>query len=135
VLAAAAAYEAAIALGWISMGSLPGDDAPGSGIVLAAALLALVVGAVALAAGASGRAAAAVLVAGAAFLVADFFTYDSYYLPALQRYSENPSYPGWVAGLALTMLAAAAAARWVARPGAVLLLVCAATAFSFGIGH
>ncbi|MGZ4401904.1 MAG: hypothetical protein ACXVRI_03535 [Gaiellaceae bacterium] len=47
VLLAAAAYDAAVALEWISTGSQPGADAPGQGVVTVAAFLALLTGIVA----------------------------------------------------------------------------------------
>ena len=46
VLTVAFAYEAAVALGWLSVGPLPGQAPVGNGLVLGAALLALLVGAV-----------------------------------------------------------------------------------------
>jgi hypothetical protein len=46
VLTVAFAYEAAVALGWLSVGPLPGQALVGNDLVLGAALLALLVGAV-----------------------------------------------------------------------------------------
>lgn len=44
VLVGASVYEAAVALGAVSLGSLPGDGPRGAGVALAAALLALAAG-------------------------------------------------------------------------------------------
>jgi hypothetical protein len=46
VLTVAFAYEPAVALGWLSVGPLPGQAPVGNDLVLGAALLALLVGAV-----------------------------------------------------------------------------------------
>ena len=92
VLLAATAYEAAVALEWISMGSEPGDEATGQAAVTIAAFLALLTGIVATVA--SRRIlrrwpATLVPVAAAAYMVAHYFAFDSYYLPSLRRFSES----------------------------------------------
>jgi hypothetical protein len=144
VLAAATVYEALVALGVIQLGSLPGDGPPGAGIVLAAALVAMLVGA-ALALGMGGfggRASTAELLApaAAAFLVARFFTFDPYYAPTLRRYSDS----GFVSPFLVAVLVSAALAAAVltrARPRAGLLLTapvvlaCALTALLMEVGH
>jgi hypothetical protein len=144
VLAAATAYEALVALGVIELGSLPGDDPPGAGIVLAAAVVSMLGGAAfALGMGGfGGRSSTAELLspAAAAFLVARFFTFDPYYAPALRRYSDSGLVsPLLVAVLVLVALAAAVLTH--ARPRAGLLLTapvvlaCALTALLMAVGH
>ena len=91
VLLAAAAYEAALALEWISMGSKPGDEATGQGAVTIAAFLALLTGIVATVV--SRRIlrrwpATLVPVVAAAYMVAHYYAFDSYYLPSLTRFSD-----------------------------------------------
>jgi hypothetical protein len=93
VVVAAAAYEAAVALGVIALGSEPGDGPPGEEIVLTAALLAMLAVAF-LAAWWSRRGHRVALAellapAGAAFLVARFYSFDPYYLPTLRRASDD----------------------------------------------
>ena len=144
VLAAAAAYETAIALGWISLGTQPGDRPLFEALVLVAALLAMLVGAVvAFALSTEGRCSTSVALFGAAagaFVVARFHGFDPYYLPTLRRYSDGGIFPpAWVytvAGLGLL-----ASFFCFARPrvGLVLsgavLLVCLFTSIFLGGGH
>ncbi len=144
VITAATVYEALVALGVIELGSLPGDGPPGAGIVLAAALVAMLVG-VALALGMGGfrgPASTAELLApaAAAFLVARFFTFDPYYAPTLRRMSDSGLVsPPLVAVLVLAALAAAVLTHARPRAGLILtapvVLACALTALLMAGGH
>jgi hypothetical protein len=145
ILAAAAIYEVAVALGWIPMGSQPGDEASGQGIVLTAAMLGILAGVVDCAAGLRARRepawpAAFIPPAAAAYVTAQFYSFDSYNLPSLIRFSEEGSIPaGWIYGLVVCALVVALATRIRPRLGlgatAVLLLVCAGTVVGEGFGH
>jgi hypothetical protein len=143
VLFAAAAYEAAIALEWISMGSLSGQEAPGQAAVTIAAMLALLTGIVATVV--SRRIlhrwpAALIPVAGATYMVAHYYAFDSYYLPTLRRFCDGGAVPAaWVYGIALAAVVVAFAIR--RRPSTapiltpLVLLVCAVTVLAQGTGH
>jgi hypothetical protein len=143
VLLVAAAYEAAVALEWISMGSQPGDDAPAQGVVTIAAFLALLTGIVATLV--SRRIlrrwpATLVPIAAAVYMVAQYYTFDSYYLPGLTRFSETGSISSlWVYGVAVAALIVALAIR--RRPSVapvltpILLLICGGTVAAQGFGH
>ena len=143
VLLAAAAYEAAVALEWITMGPQPGDDAPGQGIVTIAAFLALLTGIVATLI--SRRIlrrwpATLVPIAAAAYMVAQYYTFDSYYLPSRTRFSDTGSISSvWVYGVAVAALIVALAIR--RRPSVapvltpILLLICGVTVVAQGFGH
>jgi hypothetical protein len=82
----AAAYEAALALWWLEIGSLPGEGRPEEEDVLLLAVAAQLVGA-GLAASAIRRATKPAAVesmiplASAAFMMARFYTFDPYFLP------------------------------------------------------
>jgi hypothetical protein len=143
VLLAAAAYEAAVALEWISMGSVPGQDAPGQAGVTIAAFLALLTGIVATLV--SRRIlrpwpAALVPLAAAGYLLAHYHAFDSYYLPSLRRFSDSGSVSSaWVYGVVVAaVLVALAITR---RPSVapvltpILLLICAGTVVAQGFGH
>ena len=142
LLGLAAAFELAIALEVISMGSDPDGDAPGDPIVFSGALLAMVVGAGLAAAMLVNRRiawpAALLAPAAAAFLVCDYYTFDPYYLPDLRRYSEGIVPPYWIFGLA----ALALITGWQVRARSPLGLaatiavmpLCAMTAMMLGIG-
>ena len=143
-LAAVTAYEALVALRVIELGDVPGEGAPGAGLVgvlagvglLAAAFVSFVLAR-------SGRApAAAALLAPAAgaFLLAFFYTFDPYYLPTLIRYSERDFVPPpLVFALAALALAAGLGTLLRRRAGLVLsvpaILACALAAFWAGVGH
>jgi hypothetical protein len=143
VLLAAAAYEAALALEWISMGSKPGDEATGQGAVTIAAFLALLTG---IAATVVSRRilrrwpATVVPVAAAAYMVAHYYAFDSYYLPSRTRFSDSGSVSSiWVyCVLGAAVIVALAIRR---RPSVapvltpILLLVCAGTVVAEGFGH
>ena len=143
VLLAAAAYEAAVALEWISMGRQPGDDATGQAVVTIAAFLALLTGIVATLV--SRRIvrpwpAALVPLAAASYLLAHYYAFDSYYLPSLRRFSDSGSVSStWVYGVVVAaVLVAVAITR---RPSVapvltpILLLICAGTVVAEGFGH
>ena len=143
VLLAAAAYEAAVALEWISMGSLPGQEAPGQAVVTIAAFLALLTGIVATLA--SRRIlrrwpATLVPIAAAAYMVAHYYAFDSYYLPSRTRFSDSGSVSSiWVYGVLGAAVIVALAIR--RRPSVapvltpILLLICAGTVVAEGFGH
>jgi hypothetical protein len=108
VLAGATVYEALVAAGVIELGSLPGEGAPGEGVIRLCAFAAVVAGA-ALAALAPGTRCLWFLApAGAAFLIARFYTFDPYYLPTLRRMSDDGIVPPWLvyAVAAVAVLAA-----------------------------
>ena len=143
-LAAVTVYDAAVALGLIAPGSLPGEGPPGSETVGVAAAVGL--SSAAILAGtlsrlsAPTRLAALLAPAAAAFLVVHFYTFDSYYLPTMIRYSQRDFVPAAfvfsVAGLAI---AAGVVARVRPSTGlalsAPLILVCGLTALFAGVGH
>lgn len=142
VLACATGYEVAAALGWIPIGSVPGEGPAGGGAVFVAAVSALLVGSGALASapGSEARLAPVVDLTAAAFVVARFYTFDPYYAPTLRRMSDA----GFVAGSWVVMLVAAALVAAVVsifrprigmRAGAVVSLLCALTAVAEGAGH
>jgi hypothetical protein len=144
VLVAGAAYETAVALGWISLGTQPGEGPPFEGLVLGAALIAMLVGAlVSFALSTEGRCSTFVALFGAAagaFVVARFHGFDPYYLPTLRRYSDagafSPVLVYTVAGLGVL---ASVLCRVRPRPGLVLsgvdLLVCLFASMLLGTGH
>jgi len=143
VLLAAAAYEAAVALEWISMGSLSGQEAPGQAAVTIAAFLALLTGIVATLV--SRRIlhrwpAALVPVAAAVYMLAHYYAFASYYLPTLRRFSDSGSVSSaWVFGVVVAAVLVALAIR--RRPSVapvltpILLLICAGTVVAEGFGH
>jgi hypothetical protein len=143
VLFAAAAYEAAVALEWISMGSLPGQEAPGQAVATIAAFLALLTGI--LATLVSRRIlhrwpATLVPVAGAAYMTAHYYAFDSYYLPSLRRFSDSGGVSSiWVYGVVVSAVIVALAIR--RRPSVapvlspIVLLICAGTVVAEGFGH
>lgn len=147
VLTLAAAYEAAVALGWLSVGPLPGQAPVGNGLVFGAALLALLVGAVVFAryaslqGGPSADALQSLLgPAAAAFVVARFYSFDPYYAPTLRRFSDDGLIAkSWVYALVFLALAAPIVARPRPQIGASLtvlvLVLIAFTAFVMGLGH
>ncbi len=144
VLVGAAIYEAAVALQWIPLGTVPGDGARFEGVVIASALAAMLAGIIlSLVLAAQGRGSARVAffaVAAAALMVARFYTFDPYDLPTLIRYSETGSFsPAWVYSIVLAGLAASVLCLVRPRVGFVLaapvLLLCAFTVSFFGFGH
>jgi len=146
VLTAAAAYEAAVAFGWLSVGPKPGEAPVGNGLVLGAALLALVAGAGLSAVYASHRRpradalGALIAPAAAAFVVARFYSFDPYYAPTLRRMSDDGLVAAsWVYTLAGLALLAAILTRTRPRTGlgltVLVLLMSAFTALAEGGGH
>ncbi len=146
VLIGAATYEAAIALGWLAIGSLPGEGRPEEEQVLLVAVAAQLAGAVLAATFAFGRrrkAAAAesmIPLAAAAFMAARFYTFDPYYAPTLRRMSDAGLVASWwVLTLVACSLVAAVLTRARLRVGltvaAVVVPLCAVTAFAMGLGH
>lgn len=143
VLLGAAAYEAAIALQWIPVGNEPGENARFEWVVMVAAELALVAGMVVsiVLAVRDRRSVPAALfpVATALLMVARYYTFDTYYLPSLTRYSESDSFPStWVYGVALasvpTVLLSYAKPRLGFVLGAAVLFLCLFTVTFFGVG-
>lgn len=115
VIVVAAAYEAAVALQWLSVGQLPGEGAGYEGIFLAAGWLAIVTGFFVslLLAMANRRATPGVALgaAAAALVAAHAYTFNTYYLPTMIRHTESgtPS-ASWVA--------------WVVASGVLASLLC-----------
>ena len=111
VLFAAAAFELALALGLVGSysGRVPGQDVEGEETVAAVAYLTMLVGSVVAFVHVRYPRVPWVVAlfapAAAAFMTTRFCTYDPYYLPSLQRYSENWS--AWAWGWVLGLLAAA----------------------------
>jgi len=143
VLVSAAAYEAAIALEWIPIGSQPGQNARFEGLVMGLALLALGAGFVIalLLATLNRRSVRAALfpLAAAALMLARYYTFDTYYLPDLSRYSESGPFSSiWVYGVAIAGVPACILS--LAKPrigfafGALVMFLCFFTAALFGIG-
>jgi hypothetical protein len=134
VVLAGAVYEAAVALRVLKVGPEPGAEPPGRTVVFAAAELALL--GAALAAAATGARASGVTLAAAAFLIARFYSFDSYYAPAMRRMSDDGAIPAW---FAWSVAAACVVASLLLRRGrvlpAALLLIVALTALLAGAGH
>ncbi len=146
VLLSAAAYEAAVALGWISLGSRPGDDAPGQAVVTISAFLALVVGMglgvrAALRRGPVRRWPALLIpVAAAAYLIGHYYAFDSYYLPTLRRFSDDGNIAArWIYLVAVCAIAVAGVIALLPRIGMALLpfmlFVVGVFVVGEGIGH
>jgi len=142
-LSFATAYEAAVALGAISLGPVPGAGPAGGEAVLKLGLLALVSGCgLALAESVRPRSSWAAFIgpAAVAFALARFHTYDPYYAPGLRRMSDGGLFsPVWVYGLVASGIASACLARMRPRAGmiatAAVALVAAFTALFSGVGH
>jgi hypothetical protein len=144
VLAGAGVYEAGVALEWIPLGTDPGEGARYEGFVMAAAAIAMVAGVVVslMLAVRDRRAFPAALfaIAAAALMVAHYYTFDTYYLPTLTRYSESGSFsPAWVFSVAIAGVLASLLA--FARPlfgfmaTAVVILLCLFTLVFARFGH
>jgi hypothetical protein len=130
VLAGCAGYEAAIALGWISIGAVSGEGAPGDTFVVLLAAFAIVAAAVLIAFGAPRT----LVVIGAAVVVARFLTYDPYYAPSLRRMSDGGLFSPWWIGL-LALAAVVAAAVRVRSPAVAVAVVVLGTLLLEGAGH
>ena len=126
------------------MGSQPGDDAAGQQEVMILAFLAVLAGIVA--AAVPRRApqrpwpAALIPLAAAAWMTAHFYSFDSYYLPSLTRFSQTGSVSAkWTYGVVACALVLAAVVSLRPRAGQalspLLLLVCAGTVLAHGVGH
>jgi hypothetical protein len=139
VLAGCTLHQVAVAASWIAMGPEGGDDPTCTTAVVIAALVALVAGAVALGATVRSRLAPLVPLAAVSFVVARFYTFDSYYAPALRRMSDGGLVaPGLI--YALIVAAVVVAVLIAKRPrtaptGAVLLVVLAFVALVESAGH
>ena len=144
VLGVAAVYEFLVATEIVPMGDVPGEEAPGGGIVALAALLAflLAAGAVLVRSFASrGGVIVFALLAplGAVYLIARWYSFDPYYLPTLRRYSDGGVRGPWILGV--TVAAAVAGVLTFARPRVgsvisfVVLLVEALTVFVLPFGN
>ena len=79
-------------------------------------------------------------VAAAAYMVAQYYTFDSYYLPSRTRFSDTGSISSfWVFGVAIAAVLVALAIR--RRPSVapvltpILMLICAGTVVAEGFGH
>jgi hypothetical protein len=146
VLAAAAAFELAIAFGAIGIGGSPGEGARGERVALVAALVALLAGGIWAITSAGGSHSGSPVPAGllapaaGAFLLARFYSYDPYYAPELRRMSDGGLVPAsWIYVLvALAVCAGALTARRRSAGLAVtapLLLVIGVTALLEQAGH
>jgi hypothetical protein len=144
VLAAATTYEALVAFEVVELGELPGEQAPGAwtvgfiaGLGLVAA--ALVAGWLAVVGDRAPQLAALLAPAAAAFMVAHQYTFDSYYLPTLVRYSERDVPPALVFALAGIAVATGVVTLRRRRTGLAVsvpvILACALTAWFSGLGH
>ena len=125
VMAIAAAYEAAVALRWIPVGQVQGEGARFEAVFLAAGGLAMLVGfvvALFLAAAKRRWTPGVLLGAAAAGLVtAHAYTFNTYDLPTLVRYTESgtPS-ASWVAWIVLGGLLASLFSLMFPRIGFVM---------------
>jgi hypothetical protein len=145
VLFAAAAYELAVALEWISMGPEPGDEARGQAVVTIAAFAAILVGAVATTIAARrarvpGWVASLVPLAAVAYVITHFYAFDSYDLPSLRRFSDSGhGFTVWVYAVSACSVAVSALALVRARLGLALmpfaLVACGVTVLLMGAGH
>lgn len=144
VLVGAAAYEAAVALEWIPVGSEPGEGPRYEGLVLVSAAITMLAGVVVslMVATRARRSVPAALfaVAAAALMVAHYYTFDTYYLPTLTRYADSGSFSSaWVFSVAIA--AALASLLAFARPllgfmaTAVVIPFCLFTTAFAGFGH
>jgi hypothetical protein len=139
VLAAATAYEASVAWGWIHLGDEPGQKPPLDTLVVSAAFAAYIV-AIVVAATVASRAVAVLAIVGAALVLARFYTYDPYYLPTHRRMSDGGLFPAsWVAALCVGTALAAGATLYAPRGGRALtaaaLIACVFTFLFAGAGH
>jgi hypothetical protein len=145
LLGTAAIYETAIALGALSVGPAPGQGPPGADSVLAASMLAFLIGAWMSVVYAVWdypvTAPPAWLLAPVAtwFVAARFYAFDPYFAPTLRRYSEGVVPELWIFGLCAAALGAAVLTRAWSRLGmcatGVVFMVCALTAVWEGVGH
>ncbi len=146
VLFGAACYEVAVAIGWIALGSEPGQGPPGEHAVLFAALsVSLIASLLCWIAGSclwarDRRLELLVAPSGAAFMTARFYTFDPYYLPTLRRMSDGGVViKPWIFTLVVLALLAAVVTRLRPALGlrlsGALLVVFAGTALFEATGH
>jgi hypothetical protein len=144
VVLAGAAHQAAVALGWLSIGLRTGEPASGQSLFLGSALIVLLLAALALPfAAVGGRRVAALpwlALAAALLVVAHFFTYDPYYAPSLRRMSDGGAIPGtWIVLVVACALAASLVAARADRLGsgavALACLLAFGTALLADFGH
>jgi hypothetical protein len=144
LLVGAAAYEAAIALEWIPLGTDPGEGARYEGLVMALAAIAMLAGVIVslvLAARLRRSVPASFFsLAAAALMVAHYYTFDTYYLPTLTRYSDSGSFSGaWVFSVAITgalvSLLAFVHPLFGFMATAVVIPLCLLTIVFAGFGH
>jgi hypothetical protein len=141
---AGATYHAAVALRWISLGDVPGEEAPYFGLFYTAALIALLVGAIVSLTLAwrheSNLFVALLGIAAAALVVTSFYSFDPYYLPTMRRYSDGGTFsPTWVYAVAGFGLLSTWLCLTSPRTGFVVnapaLFLCAFTVTFLGVGH
>jgi hypothetical protein len=145
ILVAAACWELAVALKWVAFGQQSGEGAPGEGIAVGVAWVAMLAALVYSAAkGLRNRAAAradiVMPLAAAGLTAARFYSFDPYYAPYLRRFSDGGLVnPGWVYALAAASLIIAVLikARVSGAVGltAILLFLCIGTIMLEGAGH
>jgi len=145
ILAVATCYEAAVALGMLSLGPSDGEGPRGETLVVGTAFLALLFSGPLLFAGSLGRTTTRlapvplVSLAAATYVVARFYSYDPYYAPTLRRMSEGVVPGTWI--VLLVVFAAGAAWYAVRSPRLGMALVSAVswlsaiTAIAVGTGH
>jgi len=134
-----AVYEAFVALGWLSLGAVPGADAKYRDLVSAftfgASLLG--VGLAIIAPLGRNRLVPALAPAVAAYVVAHFYSFDAYDAPSEIRFSQYSGWsPAWIWAMVLGALTAATLA--IARPrlgflSAPVILVCMVSASLMGL--
>lgn len=143
VVLVGAVQQAAVGLGWLAIGLLPGESAPGE-IWFSLALLTLfaLVFALVLAAVTDRRVHGipAIAIASVALLVARFTACDPYYAPTLRRMSDGGAISGsWVVFVVACTLTTAAYAMRRPRRGRILFAgacwLTFATAFVASLGH
>lgn len=146
VLALTTAYEAAQALGLITVGAVPGEDAPGAGSVGVAAVVAFLLAFVVVASSLGSPDVIASPVrqllplAPMASVVVGFYTYDPYYAPNHRRYSDYATtgmtlWICFVVGAAIgSAIVAAALPRFGMVFTLIVLVLCIPTAL-LGAGH
>ena len=140
VFATAAVYEVAVALQWVAPGDRPGEDPPGSAVVLIAVLAAVAATLVLSLVRVRFRFVALVPLAAAAWMTAHYYVFDPYYFPGHTRYSDAQSVaPAWLYLVDLGCLFAAVVAVRSRRIGAglapVAVFFCFVTVLAQGVGH
>ena len=145
ILTGAAIYELAVALGWIDLGTQPGEGPAGEGLVLGLASPAMLVGVVYCAFAAIKDSATARLerllpISAAVLVLTRFYGFDPYYLPTLRRFSDDGAIsPAWIYVVVVTALIVGVLIVVRRRIGlsaaALMLLVCLGTLLFEGAGH